>query len=77
MCTFRVDLQATAAEHGADPARLMDAAPALQELARDALIEWDGRNVSVTDRGRPFVRAVAAAFDTYLHAGAARHSAAV
>jgi len=77
MCTFSVDLQATAAQHGADPARLMDAAPALQELARDALIEWDGRHVSVTDRGRPFVRAVAAAFDTYLHAGAARHSAAV
>jgi oxygen-independent coproporphyrinogen-3 oxidase len=77
MCTFHVDLQATAAQHGADPARLMDAAPALQELARDALIEWDGRHVSVTDRGRPFVRAVAAAFDTYLHAGAARHSAAV
>jgi oxygen-independent coproporphyrinogen-3 oxidase len=33
--------------------------------------------VSLTDAGRPFMRLVAAAFDAYLHARAAKHSVAV
>jgi oxygen-independent coproporphyrinogen-3 oxidase len=77
MCDFAVDLAATAERHGANPASLMDAAPALQEMARDGLIAWDGFALSVTRDGRPFVRNVAAAFDTWLRPGAARHSAAV
>jgi oxygen-independent coproporphyrinogen III oxidase len=77
MCTNAVDLRAVAAEHGADPTSMMDAAPALQALARDGLVQWEGMRVSLTPEGRPFVRAVAAAFDTYLAAGIARHSAAV
>ena len=77
MCRHAVDLHAVAAEHSADPASLMDAAPALQEMARDGLVAWDGYRIAVTPAGRPFVRSVAAAFDTYLQAGAARHSAAV
>ena len=55
----------------------MDAAPALQEMVGDGLVDWDGRRVTVTQAGRPFVRSIAAAFDTYLQPGAARHSAAV
>ena len=39
--------------------------------------EWDGRRVRVTAMGRPFVRAVAAAFDSYVDRGVARHSASV
>ncbi|HTW69972.1 MAG TPA: oxygen-independent coproporphyrinogen III oxidase [Acetobacteraceae bacterium] len=77
MCTNAVDLRAVAAQHRADPATLMNAAPALQSLARDGLVQWDGMRVTLTPEGRPFVRAVAAAFDTYLAAGNARHSAAV
>ena len=77
MCQFAVDLRAVATAHGADPAGLMAAAPALQEMARDGLIDWDGYRITVTERGRPFVRGVAAAFDTYLAPGEARHSAAV
>jgi oxygen-independent coproporphyrinogen III oxidase len=77
MCTNAVDLCAAAAQHGADPAILMDAAPALQSLARDGLVRWDGMRVALTSEGRPFVRAVAAAFDAYLAAGNARHSVAV
>ena len=77
MCTNAVDLRAVAAQHGADPASLMDAAPALQEQAHDGLVLWDGMRIIVTPAGRPFVRAVAAAFDTYLAAGTARHSVAV
>jgi len=77
MCDFAVDLSAVAAQHGADPATLMDAAPALQAMARDGLVNWDGYGLRVTDIGRPFVRGIAAAFDTYLRSGVGRHSAAV
>jgi oxygen-independent coproporphyrinogen-3 oxidase len=77
MCQNAVDLREVAARFGADPASLMDAAPALQDLAHDGLVQWDGMRVAVTEAGRPFVRAVAAAFDTYLASGAGRHSAAV
>jgi oxygen-independent coproporphyrinogen-3 oxidase len=77
MCCMEVNLRAVAASHGAPLASLMDAAPALQELAADGLAEWDGSRLRMTAAGRPFVRAAAAAFDTYLRAGAARHSAAI
>ena len=77
MCHNEVDLRAVASRHDADAASLMDAAPALQEMAHDGLVHWDGMHVAVTPAGRPFVRAVAAAFDTYLAAGVGRHSAAV
>jgi oxygen-independent coproporphyrinogen III oxidase len=77
MCGFTVDLAETAERHGATPAALMDAAPALQDMARDGLLDWDGYRVTVRPEGRPFVRNVAAAFDTWLRPGAGRHSAAV
>lgn len=77
MCDFAVDLAAVAARHGADPASLMDAAPALQEMARDGLVRWSGYQLKVTEAGRVFVRTVAASFDTYLRPGTARHAAAV
>jgi oxygen-independent coproporphyrinogen III oxidase len=77
MCRNEVDLRDVASRHNTDPASLMDAAPALQDMARDGLVRWNGMQVAVTPAGRPFVRAVAAAFDTYLASGVARHSAAV
>ncbi|HUN43407.1 MAG TPA: oxygen-independent coproporphyrinogen III oxidase [Acetobacteraceae bacterium] len=77
MCTNAVDLRAVAAQYGTDPATLMSAAPTLQALAKDGLVQWDGMRVVVTPEGRPFVRAIAATFDTYLGSGNARHSTAV
>ncbi|MGE0226191.1 MAG: oxygen-independent coproporphyrinogen III oxidase [Acetobacteraceae bacterium] len=77
MCDFAVDLHAVAARFDADPADLMDAAPALQVMARDGLLEWDGYALSLTPTGRPFVRSVAATFDARARTAAARHSAAV
>ncbi len=77
MCDFAVDLTVIAARYGADPASLMDAGPALQAMAHDGLVHWSGYELSVTEAGRPFVRNVAAAFDTYLPTGVGRHSAAV
>ena len=43
----------------------------------DGLTTADAGCFSVTPRGRPFVRAIAARFDTYLNQGAARHSLAI
>jgi oxygen-independent coproporphyrinogen-3 oxidase len=77
MCRFAVDLRDVAACHGADPISLFAGRSALEELARDRLVEWDGSRLAVTPAGRPFVRTVAAVFDAYLAPGAVRHSAAV
>lgn len=77
MCHGATDLGDVAARFGACPATLMSAGPALHGLAEDGLIRWSGYQLSVTERGRPFLRNVAAAFDTRLESGPGRHSAAV
>ena len=43
----------------------------------DGLVAFDGARFAMTEKGRPFVRSIAAAFDSYLSAGKARHSLAV
>lgn len=77
MCDFEVDFGAVAERHGY--ARdVFDAAQAsLDTLATDGVINIEGRRLDVTERGKPFVRLVAAAFDAYLQAVPARHSSAV
>jgi len=77
MCRNEVDLAAIAAHPCAEFANLMDAGPALQEMAYDRVVEWDRRRVRLTAMGRPFVRVVAAAFATYLDRVGACHSALV
>lgn len=77
MCDLAVNPAAIAIAAGAAPETLDDALPALAALEEDGLIHRDGDWIAVTERGRPFVRAVAAAFDSYLPRGVARHSAAV
>jgi oxygen-independent coproporphyrinogen III oxidase len=77
MCRLSADLVTIAATHGADPAGLLTAGPRLAAMQEDGLIRWNGRVVEVTPAGRPFVRSVAAAFDTYLTAGEQRHATSV
>jgi len=77
MCDGRVDLNATAARHGADPAPLRAAGPALAALAADGLVEWDGDRVTVRPEARPFLRNVAAVFDAYWRGEETRHAFAV
>ncbi len=80
MCDLEVDIEAIAAEHGADAAPLKAAAAdGMPRLEEDRLASWDGRSIAVTERGRPFVRSVAALFDAYLarHSEKPRHSRAV
>ncbi len=80
MCDLAVDVEAVAAEHGADSAPLLEAASAgLGKFVEDALAAWDGRRIAVSEKGRPFVRSVAALFDAYLAQASdkPRHSRAV
>ena len=80
MCDLEVDVEAIAAEHAADAAPLAQAASeGLQKFIEDGLASWDGRRIVVGERGRPFVRSVAALFDAYLTQASdkPRHSRAV
>jgi oxygen-independent coproporphyrinogen-3 oxidase len=49
----------------------------LRALQREGLVHQDGDVIMVPESARPFVRLVAAAFDSYLPNHGARHSAAV
>jgi oxygen-independent coproporphyrinogen-3 oxidase len=77
MCDFAVDYGAVAVAHGFAEDAFDNARVPLTGLERDWVVTLDGRRVNVTERGRPFVRLAAAAFDAYLETIAARHSAAV
>ncbi len=81
MCDLQVDILQIAKTHGADPAGLLAAAPRLAGLQADGLIRWNGRQIDVTAPGRPFMRSIAACFDTYLASGppvgTERHARAV
>ncbi|MGJ0510605.1 MAG: oxygen-independent coproporphyrinogen III oxidase [Methylocystis sp.] len=77
MCDFSVDFGAVAQEHGFAADAFDDARVALRHLEADGVVTLEARRVTVTERGRPFVRLAAAAFDAYLEGSAARHSAAV
>jgi len=72
MCDLSVDLGALAP--GRDFAEELEK---LAPLAEDGIITLDGGRIAVEHDGRPFVRLVAAAFDTYLKQGEQRHSKAV
>lgn len=72
MCDLSVDLDAVAGD-----ADFSAELSALQPLVDDGVVHIDGRRVTITARGRPFVRLVAAGFDTYLASARAKHSIAV
>ncbi|MFZ3180001.1 MAG: oxygen-independent coproporphyrinogen III oxidase [Methylocystis silviterrae] len=77
MCDFDVDYGAVAARHGYAENAFDAAQASLDALADDGVIDLQGRRLAVTERGKPFVRLVAAAFDAYLQSAPARHSSAV
>ncbi len=77
MCQGRVNLASIAQRHGADPETLRAAEPRLQAMADDGVVEWDGSTVAIRPEARPFVRTVAAVFDTYLKPDQAKHARVV
>jgi len=74
MCHMGVDLAAACARHDWPGSALSGEQEAMREFERDGLITRSGDIVHVTERGRPFVRALCAVFDTYLTGSPARHS---
>jgi oxygen-independent coproporphyrinogen-3 oxidase len=72
MCDFAVDLDAHAG--ATDFSSELDA---LDSLGAFGIVQRHNRQIVVTEKGRPFVRLVAAAFDAYLPHNHGRHSVAV
>ena len=68
MCDLKADLPRSG--FGMERARL-------QGMAADGLIEMSERGFTVTERGRPLLRSIAAVFDRYLAGSGAKHSQAV
>lgn len=77
LCDLEVDLIRACMAHGACAGTLDGALETLKPMQEDGLVTLEGRHLTVTERGRPLLRRVAAAFDTYLETGAARHSVGV
>lgn len=72
MCDLALDL-----DRFGGMARFASEMTALEDLAAQGLVTIDGARITVTEPGRPFIRIVAAVFDTYLAAAQKRHSIAV
>ncbi|GGB48807.1 oxygen-independent coproporphyrinogen III oxidase [Roseibium aquae] len=86
MTDYRCDLAQACGQFGLDVATLNGSLADLEDLRRDGLVNvGSGRagqtEICVTERGRPYVRLVAAAFDAYLaeslSSGKAKHSVAI
>jgi oxygen-independent coproporphyrinogen-3 oxidase len=78
MCDMTCDL-----EQFADEGQMSGCSPFASEIgelksfAADGVLRIEGLRISVTEAGRPYLRLIAAAFDSYLAQSHARHSIAV
>ena len=79
MCDLTLDIDLLCREWNVDPGQFDQDIERLQPLQQDGLILVEGRRLTMTEEGRPLVRAACAAFDRYLHMGGEekRHSRAV
>lgn len=77
MCNFQIELGVLSAQFPADAEALAGKIRDIAERDRDGLVQFDGRAMSVTPRGRPFVRTLAARLDGFLARDGAKYSAAV
>ena len=77
MCEFGFDFADLARRHPDFAAMLIGEARMFAASDTDGISEISNERFSVTPRGKPFTRSVAAAFDAYLGNGRGRHSIAV
>lgn len=77
MCDLALDVDAVCAQFGADASQFDASLETLAYMQADGLLVRQGRKITITEDGRPLVRAACAVFDRYLKAGEARHSKAV
>lgn len=77
MCDFAVPLEELMRRFGPSAEAVAAEMLGVAIEDHDGLVDFDGECFVMTEKGRPFVRSIAAAFDTYLGVGKARHSLAV
>lgn len=77
MCRNHVDLAECCRRFGIDPETFAAGIEQLPSLEKHGLIEGEGLRLAVTEKGRPLVRFVCAAFDRYYRAGAGRHASGI
>lgn len=77
MCRYEVDLNELFTDAGYELENSSTLSLRLQTLETDGLIIQGKNKISVTEKGKPFVRAVCAIFDEYLNTGKGKHSQAV
>ena len=77
MCDLTFPARELRLRYGAASDEILREAATLLEADQDRLVERDGETFRVTERGRPFVRAIAACFDAYFDSSTARHAAGV
>ncbi len=81
MCDLAVDLEAVCRQYDTIPAKFNSDLDNLIPYIEDGLVSLNKNCITITEHGRPFVRLVAAVFDTYLqtglNSGTQRHSGAI
>lgn len=77
MCDLAFPARELRTRFGNQSDEILREAQALLDADEDHLIEKDGEAFRVTDRGRPFVRSIAACFDSYFNTTTARHAPGV
>lgn len=77
MCDFAVPLDELEQRYGTRAEAVTAEMLGVAFEDHDGLVDFDGACFTMTEKGRPFVRSIAAAFDSYLASGKARHSLAV
>ncbi|MDG4719146.1 MULTISPECIES: oxygen-independent coproporphyrinogen III oxidase [Thalassospira] len=77
MCNLHVDLDVVCTQFGTSADRFAPELERIKAMTGDNIVEVNGNHISLTDIGRPLVRAVCAVFDTYLDPAHGRHSQAV
>ncbi len=77
LCDFSLDLAALRATFGPDADPVVEDAAAIAMTDEHGLVQLLPGKLEVTERGRPYVRTIAAGLDAYLQVGNARYSKAV
>jgi oxygen-independent coproporphyrinogen-3 oxidase len=77
LCDFSLSWTDLEARFGEAARPLLGEMAELAACDTDGLTGFDGDQLSITPRGRPFVRSIAASFDAYLFEGEARYSIAI
>ncbi len=75
MCHLTLDFEEVSEELNIDfPSRFSHEIASLREMEKDELVEVTAENITITERGRLFIRNVAMCFDAYLQKRETRYS---